>query len=136
MTIPWLGNCSHSPDGWCLDCVKELGERAQAAEAIVAKLPKTADGVPIVPDMTLYAATGWGAQVCALHTFQRREFDGVTPNIEGIFDGRATSFPATRCYSTREAAEARAALAPATLPHDSAPAGTSQGPEASNNTPE
>ncbi len=24
MTIPHLMNCSHSCDGWCLDCVKEL----------------------------------------------------------------------------------------------------------------
>ena len=23
MTMPHLMNCSHSPDGWCLDCVKE-----------------------------------------------------------------------------------------------------------------
>ena len=22
--IPYLQNCSHSPDGWCLKCVKEL----------------------------------------------------------------------------------------------------------------
>lgn len=21
--MPWLGNCSHSGEGWCLDCVKE-----------------------------------------------------------------------------------------------------------------
>jgi hypothetical protein len=24
MTIPHLMNCSHSEDGWCLDCVAEL----------------------------------------------------------------------------------------------------------------
>ena len=24
MTMPHLMNCRHSPDGWCLDCVKEL----------------------------------------------------------------------------------------------------------------
>lgn len=23
MTIPWLMNCGHNGDGWCLDCVKE-----------------------------------------------------------------------------------------------------------------
>jgi hypothetical protein len=26
MTIPWLHNCPHSTDAWCLDCVTELGE--------------------------------------------------------------------------------------------------------------
>ena len=25
MTVPHLMNCSHSADGWCLDCVVELG---------------------------------------------------------------------------------------------------------------
>ena len=24
MTMPHLMNCSHSADGWCLQCVKEL----------------------------------------------------------------------------------------------------------------
>lgn len=24
MTMPHLMNCQHSPDGWCLDCVKEM----------------------------------------------------------------------------------------------------------------
>lgn len=26
MTVPWLMNCPHLEDGWCLDCTKELGE--------------------------------------------------------------------------------------------------------------
>lgn len=26
MTMPHLQNCSHSKDGWCLNCVKELWE--------------------------------------------------------------------------------------------------------------
>lgn len=26
MTVPWLMNCSHRPDGWCLECAKELGQ--------------------------------------------------------------------------------------------------------------
>jgi hypothetical protein len=25
MTIPWMMNCEHSTDGWCLDCVVEMG---------------------------------------------------------------------------------------------------------------
>ena len=31
MTIPYLMNCAHSPDGWCLDCVKELHDELEAA---------------------------------------------------------------------------------------------------------
>jgi len=40
MTIPYLMNCSHSPDGWCLDCVKELGENNAALEDVFRELRK------------------------------------------------------------------------------------------------
>lgn len=29
MTIPWLMNCPHTDDGWCLDCVADLGDKYQ-----------------------------------------------------------------------------------------------------------
>lgn len=42
MTIPYLMNCPHSDDGWCLACVKALGEEREAcradADAILARL--------------------------------------------------------------------------------------------------
>ena len=31
MTMPHLMNCSHSGDGWCLDCVKKLWEENDQA---------------------------------------------------------------------------------------------------------
>lgn len=31
MTIPWLENCPHSGDAWCLSCVAELGKRLERA---------------------------------------------------------------------------------------------------------
>jgi hypothetical protein len=31
MTVPWLMNCPHSDESWCLDCVAELGEELAAA---------------------------------------------------------------------------------------------------------
>ena len=30
MTMPHLMNCAHSPDGWCLSCVRELYEEMKA----------------------------------------------------------------------------------------------------------
>jgi hypothetical protein len=27
--MPHLTNCAHSPDGWCLNCVKELHEKLE-----------------------------------------------------------------------------------------------------------
>jgi hypothetical protein len=29
MTMPHLMNCPHSPDGWCLDCVKSVHDAAE-----------------------------------------------------------------------------------------------------------
>lgn len=26
MTIPWLMNCPHGDEGWCLECVRQMGE--------------------------------------------------------------------------------------------------------------
>lgn len=34
--IPYLQNCSHNPDGWCLKCVKEFTiEKEKLEEAFV-----------------------------------------------------------------------------------------------------
>ena len=33
MTIPHLMNCSHSPDGWCLECVGALQRELEATRA-------------------------------------------------------------------------------------------------------
>lgn len=39
MTIPWLMNCDHAEDGWCLPCVAKLGEeRAELLDALRATL--------------------------------------------------------------------------------------------------
>lgn len=32
MTMPHLMNCPHSPDSWCLTCVKELWEEKNSIE--------------------------------------------------------------------------------------------------------
>ena len=40
MTIPWLMNCGHNGDGWCLDCVKRQHAELEAAEARVAEMEK------------------------------------------------------------------------------------------------
>jgi hypothetical protein len=49
MTTPWLMNCPHDGSGWCLDCVRKLAEERNALQDTVDKLPKTADGIPVVP---------------------------------------------------------------------------------------
>ena len=45
--MPWFHNCSHMPDGWCLDCVaedykliSELQEKLEASQKANAALRK------------------------------------------------------------------------------------------------
>ena len=38
MTLPHLMNCSHSGEGWCLDCVKELHDQWEMTAEREAKL--------------------------------------------------------------------------------------------------
>jgi hypothetical protein len=40
MTMPHLMNCSHSEDGWCLDCVKKLHDEKEAIESNPAPEPR------------------------------------------------------------------------------------------------
>lgn len=38
MTIPWMMNCAHSEEGWCLVCVVEQGNRLERAEMALRKI--------------------------------------------------------------------------------------------------
>lgn len=50
MTIPWLMNCPHSSDSWCLPCVREMGEELSALKAaraeVVAPIPIREISIP------------------------------------------------------------------------------------------
>ena len=48
MTMPHLMNCPHMDNGWCIPCVKELGEERQQLAELVDRLPVTADGMRVV----------------------------------------------------------------------------------------
>ncbi len=79
----------------CLMCL--IAER-DLLVAIVQKLPKTADGVPIVPGKTYYMRSGsngvitkWSVQICG----------GA---LECWDDDNPADFRLDWCYSTREAA--------------------------------
>jgi hypothetical protein len=90
--------------------------RAEGLEKIVAKLPKTADGVPVTPGMKLYPlhslADGLPPEEAAdIDDHARVEIHlWDTVSSELLRDGDEADV--TKCYSTREAAEAaRQALA-------------------------
>lgn len=77
-------------------------------QAIVEKLPKTIDGVPVVPGDVVYwrrkSDHYWSNEgpIHYIHEAEIQESSVVT-----IFGNVATP-PASSCYSTREAAEAAA----------------------------
>lgn len=50
--MPHLMNCPHDPDGWCLDCVKELAESTLPAAAVRDALYESAT----IRDATIHDA--------------------------------------------------------------------------------
>jgi len=78
-----------------------LLRRAQAAEALVDKLPQTADGVPVVPGMTVW----WVRNDEVWHGIVA----GATSIVVWVKPDKgdlAEAWQPGGCYSTREAAEA------------------------------
>jgi len=68
--------------------------------AIVDRLPKTIDGIPIVPNMQLYRVT---------RTTGKVEEHRAELKPRAIHDAHGINWPADDCYSTRTAALAAAA---------------------------
>lgn len=89
---------------------RDLLERLERAEAIVAKLPKTADGVPIYPGITLYPPCGHEPFVVSSHFDEHTCLQGSCREEEwgenDYHDVYYKRYSVERCYSTRAAAEA------------------------------
>jgi hypothetical protein len=84
------------------DELYQVQRKRAAAEAIVDRLPKTADGVPVVPGMELWhAGTSWSGKGDYAWCFYRRPSSG---ELEVVFT--LCSVLVSQCYSTRAAAEA------------------------------
>jgi len=75
-------------------CVRWLLGKYKEAQAIVEKLPKTADGVPVTPKQTIYFT--FGATLCEATSFMELGWP-----VHQLYSPTSIS----RCYSTREAAE-------------------------------
>ena len=88
----WLfGGWSPDSDLYCLE------RQVEALEAVVSKLSKTGDGVPIVPHMMLWIVS----ELDILLSGEARMFLSNGKIVTSAF----TEEPA-KCYSTREAAQA------------------------------
>lgn len=83
-----------------------LGRERKRLQAIVDKLPTTADGVPIVPEMTVWVIGNFGSIVRSV-----RELVVYDVSSLQCSDGDRYRWSARDCYSTRKAAEAAAEAA-------------------------
>jgi hypothetical protein len=82
----------------------------QRLRDIIDKLPKTADGVPVVPGMKVYvpaAVAGyWGQKPGKAVEFMVDWIHSEAMPIHLVFiQGQTYQILASRCYSTRQAAE-------------------------------
>jgi hypothetical protein len=84
--------------------------RLAAAEAIVGRLPKTADGVPATPDMTLFCPNGHQIEP-NLYYFDCSAAceSGDCVQLEDFGYESPTGYTIAECYSTRAALAADAA---------------------------
>ncbi len=92
---------------------KALEAERDALKAVVAKLPLTADGVPIVPGMTVYPPCGHNAPVVPSN-YQPVVVDKVDCwegqckwedwGENDYYDTGPRKYSPDQCYSTREAA--------------------------------
>lgn len=98
----WYGGCK---DGQMLieqSQVVAILQRLDAAEAIVAKLPVTADKVPVVPGMVMFAL---------VNPMQVMQVE-IDPIVWPKYGYRTRSWAASSCYSTESAARAASAASP------------------------
>jgi hypothetical protein len=103
MTIPWMMNCPHSGEGWCLECATKLGEERNELNRIVSQLPLTADGVRIVPGMKLWIFdTNLDDFVTSWHAWEfHQRADG-----RWAISTTVQTYDADQFFSTEEAAMA------------------------------
>jgi len=95
--------------------IKDLRRQLAQAQAVIDKLPKTADGMPVVRGDTLYVycrraglyrpREGRRAWDCKVRDIRHDENHGWKLRVY-VSGSHMEWFWATDCYSTREAAEA------------------------------
>ena len=95
----------------CCACQAELlAKEVEALQAVVDKLPTTADGVPVVPGMTVFVRAGIvsGREPLECKPVLCGGLEGVipSPNLLGIVEEYYWTFEVSDTYSTRAAAEA------------------------------
>lgn len=80
--------------------------KLSAREATIAKLPKTADGVPLVQPLELWVLDGYGRLQTGVYIgFEDRE-DGMLVLVFDAINEGHWAIPVAECFSTPAAAEA------------------------------
>lgn len=78
--MPHLMNCSHSTDGWCLACVKDLHADFETAEAESQKIRKERD--ELLP--VAYAAEEWACGRITATQFAEVIADAYRSDAKGM----------------------------------------------------
>jgi len=82
------------------DEIDRLTRELNEARAVIERLPKTADGVPIVPGDSVYMQwTGHERRVRAVHS------DSIAVTV-GLIAATLVNVHPHQCYSTKKSAEA------------------------------
>jgi hypothetical protein len=88
--------------------IRTAADRLEELERVVGKLPKTADGVPVVPGDQVWHPLHIGKRPCTVFGGENWPTEYEVTIILGIgednFVNRSDTVSVTECYSSREAA--------------------------------
>jgi hypothetical protein len=88
--------------------IRTAADRLEELERVVGKLPKTADGVPVVPGDLVWHPLHIGKRPCTVFGGENDPREYEVTIILGMgkdnFVNKSDTVSATECYSTREAA--------------------------------
>lgn len=108
-----LGECPCESAAWSHwdQAIQAAADRLEELEAIVARVPKTADGVPVVPGDTVYAKRNPSDDTVVefeVADYEKWAMDawGSRNQARAYTEGGGGWIVSRHCYSTREAAEA------------------------------
>ncbi len=95
MTIPWMMNCPHQDSGWCLDCVKTMGEELSVTKTEVerlrgrwvsaaANLPQ--EGIPVLARVRWRMCDGWKYRTIRAQYAGQYSLEAADDNDDSDYD--------------------------------------------------
>lgn len=79
MTIPWMMNCSHMEEGWCLDCTSELGNELWKLQDELKRLQNNLTKISTYGDYKAWSENDIN-KVCEYLCYAPEAWDMVYPS--------------------------------------------------------